>query len=79
MKCIKLIKQSTGRELGDITRTSDSDAELRVKGGKWSYVPKSEWKDYKGKSKKTEQVTEELTDQSVGQVKARRGKRSNDK
>ena len=79
MKCIKLIRQSKGRELGEIMRTSDSDAELRVKGGNWGYAPKSEWKDYKGKSKKTEQVTEELIDQSVGQVKARRGKRSNDK
>ena len=75
MKCIKLIKQSTGRELGDITRTSDSDSELRVKGGKWSYVPKSEWKEYNGRVKKNEQVTEEVG----GQVKARRGKRSNDK
>jgi hypothetical protein len=75
MKCIKLIRQSKGRELGEIMRTSDSDAELRVKGGNWSYVPKSEWKDYNGKVKKNEQVTEEITEQSGGQVKTRRGKK----
>jgi|688.fasta_scaffold11214_7 hypothetical protein len=77
MKCIKLIRQSKGRELGEIMRTSDSDAELRVKGGNWGYVPKSEWKDYNGKVKKTEQVTEQVTDQEGGQVRARRGKRAN--
>jgi hypothetical protein len=75
MKCIKLIRQSKGRELGEIMRTNDSDAELRVKGGNWSYVPKSEWKDYNGKVKKNEQVTEEITEQSGGQVKTRRGKK----
>ena len=75
MKCIKLIRQSKGRELGEIMRTNDSDAELRVKGGNWSYVPKSERKDYNGKVKKNEQVTEEITEQSGGQVKTRRGKK----
>jgi hypothetical protein len=61
MKCIKLIRQSKGRELGEIMRTSDSDAELRVKGGNWIFIPKSEWKDYRGKPKKTEQVSDEIT------------------
>jgi len=75
MKCIKLIRQSKGRELGEIMRTSDSDAELRVKGGNWGYAPKSEWKDYKGKSKKTEQVTEEVTEKSGRQVKSRKEKK----
>jgi len=75
MKCIKLIRQSKGRELGEIMRTNDSDAELRVKGGNWGYIPKSEWKEYNGRIKKDEPVTESSTEQ----VKTKRGKRSNEK
>lgn len=67
MKCIKLIKQSKGRELGDIMRTNDIDAELRVKGGSWGYIPKSEWKLSKGK-KITKETIENDTDQVSDQV-----------
>lgn len=52
MKCIKSIKSTKNTEIGVITRIDDKDAELKVKGGYWSYIPKSEWKEYKGKSKK---------------------------
>lgn len=79
MKCIKLIKATKNTEIGLITRIDDKEAELKIKSGYWSYIPKSEWKEYKGKSKKTEQVTEQVTDQEGSQVKARRGKRANEK
>ena len=79
MKCIKTIKATKNTEIGVITRIDDKEAELKVKGGYWSYIPKSECKEYKGMSKKTEQVTEQVTDQEGGQVKARRGKRANEK
>jgi hypothetical protein len=79
MKCIKLIKATKNTEIGLITRIDDKEAELKIKSGYWSYIPKSEWKEYKGNSKKTEQVTEQVTDQEGNQVKARRGKRANEK
>ena len=44
MKCIKCIKVAKGYELDEIRRIDDKDAEDRVKGGYWKYVPKSEWK-----------------------------------
>jgi hypothetical protein len=53
MKCIKLIKASKGHEIGEILRTDDNEAELRVKGGNWSFAPKSEWRILK-KGKKEE-------------------------
>jgi hypothetical protein len=65
MKCIKLIKQSKGRELGDIMRTNDIDAELRVKGGSWGYIPKSEWKLSKGKKIIKETTTQDTEHETV--------------
>jgi hypothetical protein len=44
MKCIKCIKVAKGYELDEVRRIDDKDAEDRVKGGYWKYVPKSEWK-----------------------------------
>ena len=44
MKCIKCIKVAKGYELDEIRRVSDIDADERVKGGYWKFVPKSEWK-----------------------------------
>ena len=44
MKCIKCIKVAKGYELDEIRRVSDNDADERVKGGYWKFVPKSEWK-----------------------------------
>lgn len=75
MKCIKSIKATKNTEIGVITRIDDKEAELKVKGGYWSYIPKSEWKEYKGKSKKTEQVEEQVD----GQVVIKKGKKKNEK
>ena len=44
MKCIKCIKVAKGYELDEIRRVSDIDADERVKGGYWKFIPKSEWK-----------------------------------
>ena len=48
MKCIKSIKATKNTEIGHITRIDDVEAEAKVKTGYWAYVPKSEWKIYKG-------------------------------
>ena len=47
MKCIKLIKASKGHEIGEVLRVNDDEADLRVKGGYWSFAPKTEYKLYK--------------------------------
>ena len=44
MKCIKSIKATKNTEVGHIVRIDDVEAESKVKGGYWAYVPKSEWK-----------------------------------
>lgn len=44
MKCIKCIKVAKGYELDEIRRVSDIDADERVKGGYWKFIPKSEWR-----------------------------------
>lgn len=44
MKCIKAIRSGKNHETGDIKRIEDVDAESRVRGGSWVYVPKNEWK-----------------------------------
>jgi hypothetical protein len=44
MKCIKCIKVAKGYEIDEIRRVSDEDADDRVKGGYWKFIPKSEWK-----------------------------------
>ena len=75
MKCIKSIKATKNTEIGVITRIDDKEAELKVKGGYWTYIPKSEWKEYKGKTKKTEQVE----DQSEDQVVTKKSKKKNEK
>jgi hypothetical protein len=63
MKCIKTIKEAKSYTLGEIRRVTDIEADERVKGGYWKFVPKSEWKAAKGKSK-TEVVTEEVETQT---------------
>jgi hypothetical protein len=55
MKCVKAIKSTKTTEVGTIVRINDADAESRVKGGNWKYVPKSEWKSL------TKTTTEEKT------------------
>ena len=44
MKCIKCIKIAKGYELNEIRRVKDIEAEERVKGGYFKYIPKSEWR-----------------------------------
>ena len=44
MKCVKLIKLSKGHEIGEILRMDDIEAELKVKGGNWKFVSKTEYK-----------------------------------
>lgn len=44
MKCIKTIKKTNSREIGEVVRTEEKDADIRVSTGIWAYCPKSEWK-----------------------------------
>ena len=75
MKCIKCIKVAKGYELDEIRRITDIDADEKVKGGYWKFVPKSEWKSFKGKSK-TEVITEEVETQ-VEEIKTKTKKEKN--
>lgn len=63
MKCIKTIKPTKSREVGEFLRIDDVEAESKVRTGYWAYVSKSQWKEYKGVSKDTEQVVDQTTDQ----------------
>jgi hypothetical protein len=60
MKCIKSIKATKNTEIGHITRIDDVEAETKVKTGYWAYVPKSEWKIYKGTKSEPSQVQVEV-------------------
>lgn len=73
MKCIKTIKKTNSREIGEIIRIEEKEAENKVKTGFWVYCPKSDWKLYtgRGRGKKTDQVTDQVT--------TKRGKKSNEK
>jgi hypothetical protein len=44
MKCIKCIKVAKGYNLDEVRRVADIDADEKVKGGYWKFIPKSEWK-----------------------------------
>jgi len=78
MKCIKCIKVAKGYELDEIRRLSDEDADDRVKGGYWKFVPKSEWKLATRKVKVNEVVNEQPTEElSIEEKKLKRKK--NDK
>ena len=55
MKCIKCIKVAKSYELDEIRRVTDVEAEERVNGGYWKFIPKSEWK-LATRKPKTEQV-----------------------
>jgi hypothetical protein len=61
MKCIKLIKASKGHEIGEVLRVDDNEADLRVKGGYWSFAPKTEFKLYKNPDYKTKKITEKVS------------------
>ena len=61
MKCIKLIKLSKGHEIGEMLRMDDAEAELRVKGGNWVFVPKTEYKLYKNPDYQTKKSTDKVS------------------
>jgi hypothetical protein len=61
MKCIKLIKASKGHEIGEVLRVNDDEADLRVKGGYWSFAPKTEYKLYKNPDYKTKKTFEKVS------------------
>lgn len=71
MKCIKCIKVAKGYELDEIRRVSDTDADERVKGGYWKFIPKSEWKLSTRKSIKKEIISEEVSE-STERVKSKK-------
>jgi hypothetical protein len=76
MKCIKTIKKTNSREIGDVIRTEERDAEAKVKTGFWAYCPKSEWK---ALTRRVKPVSKKETDQETDQEPTKRGKRSNEK
>jgi hypothetical protein len=78
MKCIKCIKVAKGYELDEIRRINDTDADEKVKGGYWKFVPKSEWKAVTRKVKVNEVVSGQPTEElSIEEKKLKRKK--NDK
>ena len=79
MKCIKCIKVAKGYEIDEIRRVSDEDADDRVKGGYWKFIPKSEWKLATRKTKSVqviEQPTEEAVELSIEEKKLARKKKN---
>ena len=79
MKCIKCIKVAKGYDLDEVRRVSDIDADEKVKGGYWKFVPKSEWKALTRKVKVNEvvNVSEPTEELSIEEKKLKRKK--NDK
>jgi len=61
MKCIKLIKQAKNIEVGTIVRIDNNEAESRVKGGYWKYVPKNEWKSQTKPTTVNDQIPDSVT------------------
>ena len=77
MKCIKCIKVAKGYQIDEIRRISDIDADEKVKGGYWKFIPKSEWKLATRKPKSVqviEQPTEEVAELSIEEKKLARKK-----
>ena len=78
MKCIKCIKVAKGYDLDEVRRMDDIDANEKVKGGYWKFVPKSEWKAVTRKVKVNGVVSEQPTEElSIEEKKLKRKK--NDK
>ena len=79
MKCIKCIKVAKGYQIDEIRRVSDEDADERVKGGYWKFIPKSEWKLATRKTKSVqviEQPTEEIVELSIEEKRLARKKKT---
>lgn len=67
MKCIKAIRETKQTKVGQVIRTNDEDAKEKVKGGYWSYVPKTEWKG--SKTVKSSDVVEVAETKKKGKTK----------
>jgi len=79
MKCIKCIRVAKGYEIDEIRRVSDEDADDRVKGGYWKFVPKSEWKLATRKPKSvqvSDQITNQIEELSIEEKKLARKKKN---
>ena len=74
MKCIKLVKNSKGHEIGEIVRVNDAEAESRVKIGYWSYIPKSEWKK-DSKPVVVETTNNEVVEQTIAEKQLKNKKK----
>jgi hypothetical protein len=74
MKCIKTIKKTKTREIGDVIRTEEKDADLKVSTGVWAYCPKSEWKALKRRVKPV--AKKETEEGSEDKPITKRGKNS---
>ena len=74
MKCIKTIKKTNSREIGEVVRTEEKDADIRVSTGVWAYCPKSEWKSLTRRVKPV--VKKETEEGSEDKPITKRGKNS---
>lgn len=75
MKCIKTIKKTNSRDIGEIIRTEEKDAEAKVSTGVWAYCPKSEWK---ALTRRVKPVSKKETEEnSEDKPITKRGKNSN--
>lgn len=74
MKCIKTIKKTSSREIGEVVRTEEKDADLKVSTGVWAYCPKSEWKSLTRRVKPI--VKKETEEGSEDKPITKRGKNS---
>lgn len=75
MKCVKTIKKTNSREIGEVIRTEEKDAEAKVSTGVWSYCPKSEWK---ALTRRVKPVSKKETEESSEDKPiTKRGKNSN--
>ena len=75
MKCIKTIKKTNSRDIGEIIRTEEKDAEAKVSTGVWAYCPKSEWK---ALTRRVKPVSKKETEESSEDKPiTKRGKNSN--
>jgi hypothetical protein len=74
MKCVKTIKKTNSREIGEVIRTEEKDADLKVNTGFWAYCPKSEWKALTRRVKPVVKV--ETEEGSENKSTTKRGKNS---
>ena len=75
MKCVKTIKKTNSREIGEVIRTEEKDAEAKVSTGVWAYCPKSEWKTLTRRIKPVSK--KETEEESEDKPTTKRGKNSN--